>query len=453
MGTDTFTSIENVTGGNFADRLYGNADANKLVGNGGADILDGRGGADTMTGGAGDDYYYVDNVGDVVVEGSGDTGDRVYVNLVGQTYTLSATAQVEYLFANAGSSGVSITGNAYSHRIYGGAGGDTLTGGSGADIIDGKGGADTMTGGAGNDFYYVDNVNDLIIESGNDTGDRAYISASSYTLGVNAKVEMLIANAGSTGITITGNAFSHKIYGGDGADTLNGGSGADTLDGKGGADTMAGGGGNDFYYINDANDFIIEGAGDTGDRAYVSTTSYTLGANAQVELIYAANGANAVTITGNAYSHHMYGGAGGDFLNGGSGGDAISGGAGNDTIDGGGGRDSLTGGAGSDIFKFKAVSESTTVGNKYDVITDFQQGQDHIDLSLIDANTTNANANDAFTFLTNGAAFTHHAGELRATTANGVTMIQGDVNGDAVADLQIELTGTYTITANDFLTL
>uniref|UniRef100_UPI000A9DC4E0 M10 family metallopeptidase n=1 Tax=Pseudomonas bananamidigenes TaxID=2843610 RepID=UPI000A9DC4E0 len=51
--------IENATGSQFNDTLIGNALNNTL--NGGL-------GADTMIGGAGNDTYYVDNIGDVVIE-------------------------------------------------------------------------------------------------------------------------------------------------------------------------------------------------------------------------------------------------------------------------------------------------------------------------------------------------------------------------------------------------
>ena len=38
-----------------------------------------------------------------------------------------------------------------------------------------------------------------------------------------------------------------------------------------------------------------------------------------------------------------------------------------------------------------------------------------------------------------------------AGTANDKTIIYGDINGDARADFQIELTGLKTITASDFI--
>src|SRR5207237_6617976 len=70
-------NIENVQGTNYNDRITGNDAANvlggwagndTLVGGGGNDTLIGGPDADLMTGGAGDDFYYVDNSSDVVVE-------------------------------------------------------------------------------------------------------------------------------------------------------------------------------------------------------------------------------------------------------------------------------------------------------------------------------------------------------------------------------------------------
>ncbi len=57
-GTDVVSNFENVTGGNGADSLSGNAVANVLIGNGGADTLRGGSGADILTGGAGRDLLY-----------------------------------------------------------------------------------------------------------------------------------------------------------------------------------------------------------------------------------------------------------------------------------------------------------------------------------------------------------------------------------------------------------
>jgi serralysin len=53
--SDSYVSIENLTGSDFADTLTGNSSANKLVGGLGADKLTGGGGNDTLIGGAGAD--------------------------------------------------------------------------------------------------------------------------------------------------------------------------------------------------------------------------------------------------------------------------------------------------------------------------------------------------------------------------------------------------------------
>ena len=181
MGTDTLTSIENVIGSNFGDHLNGNGVANTLTGNDGADFLNGRGGTgiDVLTGGTGNDTYYVHNVQDQVIEGAGDALDKVYV--VGTSYTSAADAQVEYLYADDGATGVTLTGNSSSHHIIGSSGVDHLIGGDGDDLLNGNAGADFMTGGKGNDSYYVNDPNDHITELAGDaegTADKAYVSSS-----------------------------------------------------------------------------------------------------------------------------------------------------------------------------------------------------------------------------------------------------------------------------------
>jgi Ca2+-binding RTX toxin-like protein len=54
-GTDTLTSIENLIGSGFNDRLDGTNTANVLEGSAGADTCMGYDGNDTLIGGAGND--------------------------------------------------------------------------------------------------------------------------------------------------------------------------------------------------------------------------------------------------------------------------------------------------------------------------------------------------------------------------------------------------------------
>jgi serralysin len=154
----------------------------------------------------------------------------------------------------------------------------------------------------------------------------------------------------------------------------------------------------------------------------------------------------ANTITGNTGNNKLFGLAGNDTL---------LGGAGNDILTGGAGKDTMTGGAGADDYDFDSVADIGK-GATRDVITDFVTGIDDIDLSTIDAN--GAAAGHTFTFLAaKAAAFTGAKGQLRwfqqdeTGTANDKTVIEGDIDGNKVADFQIELTKLIAVKAVDFI--
>ena len=83
-----------------------------------------------------------------------------------------------------------------------------------------------------------------------------------------------------------------------------------------------------------------------------------------------------------------------------------------------------------DTFAFNTVAESR--GSNRDVIIGFSRAEnDHIDLSIIDAET--GTGDQAF-HLIGDAAFSGAKGELRF--AGGV--LQGDTNGNGIADFEIE---------------
>ena len=190
-GGDTVTStlngyilgsnLENLTlggvaisgaGNELANTLTGNALDNFLYGNGGKDKLDGKGGADYMEGGDGSDTYYVDNVGDVVVEtnANASTGgkDTVNISYAGAVYVLGDNVEngnltgsgAQELYGNDGANTLTSKGNANSvfsaHNLIGYGGNDTLKGGSGYDALYGGTGADKLTGGGGTDEFRLD---------------------------------------------------------------------------------------------------------------------------------------------------------------------------------------------------------------------------------------------------------------------------------------------------------
>ena len=88
-------------------------------------------------------------------------------------------------------------------------------------------------------------------------------------------------------------------------------------------------------------------------------------------------------------------------------------------------------------------------GSNTTTIEDFSRSAGEIlDLSRIDANSGGLNfGNDDFSFI-GTAAFSGVSGQLRWFPVGGYRVIQGDVNGDSVADLTIHVKGTDTVTSS-----
>lgn len=297
--------------GNYITGTLGN---DVLTGSEYDDTLDGGAGADIMAGGAGDDYYYVDNTGDRVIENANEGKDTVWSSV---SYTLSEN--VENLALTGSEYGLSGTGNDLDNLIIGT---------SSYNILDGGKGADTMIGGDGMDFYSVDNAGDVIIENANEGRDLVY-SSISYTLGDN--VEDLVLG-GMDYINGTGNDLDNYIIGNVAANVLIGGAGNDTLDARiGSEDTLIGGIGDDFYQIGgkgSVTDVIIENA-DEGFDTVLSSISYKLADN--VENLVLEQMSGNINGTGSSLNNVITGNRDNNIIDGGIGADTMIGGAGNDT--------------------------------------------------------------------------------------------------------------------------
>ncbi|WP_398473590.1 calcium-binding protein, partial [Tardiphaga sp.] len=223
--------------------LTGNEFANTIVGNDAANTLDGKAGADTMWGYGGDDRFFVDNIGDRVVEAVGGGYDTVITSV---NYTLTAGSEIELLrtYGSALTSPLTLVGNEFNNII---------AGNDGANTLDGKGGADTLWGYGGDDRYFVDNIGDRIVEavgSGYDT----VVTDTTYILNAGAEVELLrtYGTAGTHDVNLFGNEFNNIVAGNDGRNVLGGGGGNDTLWGYGGSDTFF------FFGPNEGADVIAD---------------------------------------------------------------------------------------------------------------------------------------------------------------------------------------------------
>lgn len=159
-GVNVFTASTNdlwtINGLGGNDVLTGNASADTINGGAGNDTINGAGGADTMLGGTGDDTYFVDNLGDKVIENVGEGADLVNASI---NYTLGDN--VENLTLT-GSLDLTGTGNAVGNTINGNSGNNVIYGLGGSDLINANDGNDTIYGGDGGDYLFGNNGNDII---------------------------------------------------------------------------------------------------------------------------------------------------------------------------------------------------------------------------------------------------------------------------------------------------
>ncbi len=274
-----------------------------------------------------------------------------------------------------------------------------------------------------------------------------------------------VRNAGTIVGTVNLGAGNDSYAGGHLTGDLSMGLGNDTVDARGNA--VAGviydAGGNDLYLIDSPMTRITDtGAGHDIVQSWCSFRLFdgleVLNLRGAADLNGFGNDlANSITGTagknlliGGGGADTLYGAAGDDTLTGGFGADVLRGGVGDDVLRGQQGKDVLTGGLGHDTFVFAGLGDTSTLVGTADTITDFVTGVDHIDLSAIDANTTNALANDAFDFI-GTQSFGHVAGQLRYLTSAQDTVVELDVNGDGLADAVLHLIGAIALTAGDFV--
>lgn len=337
-------------------------------------------------------------------------------------------------------------------------------------VIDGGPGADIMEGRNGSDIYYVDNAGDVVFEAAGGGNDEVRIRyLSSYTLP--AFVEKL-TNATNLMFTGIGNSLDNELnggttvdylHGGAGHDILNGGDGDDVLygdadhdilNGGAGSDLMYGGYGNDVFHVEYEGDTVVELIGQGTDHVYTSLTDYKLGDHVE-NLTFNGVGDPALNFIGSNVGNILIGRGGDDILDGlggaddlygEAGKDVLHGGDGDDLLIGGAGADFLTGGSGGDLFRFFSGDSGT--GAAADVITDFANTIDKIDLRGVDADIGTA-GDQAFSFI-GTAAFSGTAGELRYAFDGTDTWLQADITGDGVSDFEIVFTGSLTLFATDF---
>ncbi len=434
--------------------------------------------------------------------GIADTGDHVYdsglfiANIAASNAPTSGVSVVAPCTAGADT----VTGTVLSESFDGQTGNDWINGAGGNDVILGGAGDDTLLGGDGNDFLdggtginavHGDAGDDVIqhklglgvdlIDGGADT-NTLYLDLSGAIAGQSVNIADGVLSDGTTFVNIgalsaVGGGFGDTLTGGAAADTLNGGGGDDTLCGGGGNDSLIGGVGNDIaVFSGNAADYAVTNIGielylvrdlrvgapdgsDTlngiermqfVDRNVLLTsqvaTGVTIQGTAADEVFNTTQSIagqplatdNGDVIHGGGGDDQITGGAGADRLYGDTGNDKINGGAGNDVIVGGAGEDEMTGGLGADTFAFLASTDAPILAVGRDQITDFRQAQgDKIDLSAIPG-------------LSLVADFTAMAGQVIAKVSGEGYLVQGDINGNGVADFQFYVATKAALVVSDF---
>ncbi|MCR6660040.1 MAG: calcium-binding protein [Asticcacaulis sp.] len=295
-GTDTvISSVQYIMGGSYVENatltgtlnsyavgnaldniLFGNSGNNNLTGGAGNDRLDGGAGSDGLRGGVGNDVYYVDNLGDFIVENKNEGTDLVY-----STVSFNLGAQYVENLTLRGSANINGLGNALAN---------TITGNAGNNLIDGRAGADVMRGGAGDDIYYVDNAGDKVIEAKDQGTDSVY---SSVTFAMGGQYIENLYLTGSGNINGTGTSQANTLVGNSGKNTLTGGAGSDTLTGGAGADIF-------FFGAGSGKDTITDFSASQNDSLNLHAYSQATAVITQVgnDTVIDLGGGNVITLTG-----------------------------------------------------------------------------------------------------------------------------------------------------------
>jgi Ca2+-binding RTX toxin-like protein len=509
-GVDTLISIEGIGGSNFDDFLFGNAQSNYFDGLGGSDFIDGGDGEDaasyfdetvpvtanlsTHTGVTSQgvdtliniEWLYGSKFNDTLI---GDDGRNGFIGGPGNDYMdggaerdwvgyQNSTAPVTVSLAttdwqDTGGAGIdkivnieALFGSKYNDHLYGSSGDDFLSGNLGDDYLD---------GGAGRDFAYygADLASSGVTVDLNIAGPQ-----DTHGAGVDTLISIESIAGSMYGDVLTGDAGDNELHGWGGDDVINGGAGDDLLHGDAqdgedpeyvgpeGADALHGGAGNDILLGDGGDDLLDGGTGDdvldgeegvdtatyadatkavAVDLAAGTASGHEIGHDVLIEVENVLGGSGNDTIAGDGAANRLDGGAGNDMVTGGAGDDTLLGGAGNDALTGGAGADALTGGAGVDTFILAALADSPVGGG--DTILDFSHAEhDHIDLSAIDAIA--GGGDSAFTI---AGAFTNTPGQLVISFDTDHYVVDGDVNGDGVADFALNVFSATPLAAGDFV--
>lgn len=376
-----------------------------------------------------------------------------------------------------------------------GSGNDTLKGGAGTDLLLGSGGNDRLEGGLDQDFL-LGGSGDNALDGGTGSSEEGIdleLDFAVYVLAPGGVSVDLHAGSGSNGYGGTDTITNVEgVIGSLADDDLKGGtSDLTVLVGLDGNDSLRAADkvpkpllqlpNLNILVGGDGDDTLMGGAGAlnllAGDGFAIDEVLNAVGSIPLIGgLLEGFIGDQLDAVLPPEFSDLLNAGSGNDTLHGSDGLDLILGGSGDDTFEGKGGADILTGGSGNDLFRYTNADDGGStpnlnpntsfpfVGNtsaftlttslnlaNVDRITDFTQGEDRIDLSLLATGLTFQGA-----FFTNAGSVTGNIstrlgeGRVGYTKLGDTTFVGANLTGTN-NDFLIALEGTFELTAADFV--
>ena len=335
------------------------------------------------------------------------------LNLAEGVNSLTHLSSIGTVTGSGGDDTLSITsifnnGNATTIDLGGGT--DTLNLGTNFVDINAVGVEQINGDGAGNFVVLRNNQSGTSIDLG-DGSDSLIVADGANTLAA-VNVEQINASDLSTGssndsLTLLNNVSGVNVHLGAGTNSLHLAGGVNSLNHITAIGTISGGSGSDSLTIagtmsNNGNPTVIDLGG--------GTDTVSFGTNAHVSVV------NVETVNGSASN------------------DVISIGGGATTVTGGLGNDNLTAGSGADNFRYTSTADSA--GPVRDFITGFDASADVFTFSGM-----------GFASAINFVGLGPFTGTGSQARISGGSTLEIDVNGDAIADMQIELSniqGTLT---------
>ncbi|MFA7499798.1 MAG: calcium-binding protein [Sulfurimonas sp.] len=485
IGYDVLKDIENITGSNYNDTIYGNAlKDNVLSGLDGSDTIDGRGGNNTLLGGDGYDTLFAGS-GEDFIDGGADTDTVSYINATqgmiirfdrpfSEEFDYAGYAAGDFVIKDKIINMEDIRGSEYADTIYGNGSTNFIEAGDGDDRIFAGGGYDFIDGGTGSDWIsynpadypnlatnssFMEEIQGITVDLNSSDFVMVKETTTKRLIDLVKDIEQIRATNGND-----------VIYGGNSAETFWGLDGDDRLESRGGNDILYGGDGNDYLRPGAGLDISYGGAGTdylelyndglvAGSRLRLSeagTLQYSTDSTDGVDGTW-ADGYNANGGINLAYEFEGFGGSTSadviygnnqdNVLNGHQGDDKIYGLDGADTIRGGDGADTIYGGDGDDIIYGERDDDIIDAGSGDDTVYGYGKYTTSSNNDTIDGGT----GTNTLDYTATNDGFVLNMMVVEGADYSRVDFSTGAIYDDLVKNFTkiIGSRGADTITAND----